>query len=89
MLLTPESKRTPDAARESDLMFRVISNVLPATFLTAFVISPSPTVSAAEQPHVVLVITDDRGYSDPSCHGNPGLKTPNIDQPFREHPLDA
>ncbi|MBI1247556.1 sulfatase-like hydrolase/transferase [bacterium] len=35
---------------------------------------------AAERPNVVLVMTDDQGYGDLACHGNPILKTPNIDQ---------
>ena len=35
---------------------------------------------ADERPNVVLVITDDQGYGDLSCHGNPVLKTPNIDR---------
>jgi len=35
--------------------------------------------SAADQPNVVIVITDDQGYGDLSCHGNPILKTPHID----------
>lgn len=33
----------------------------------------------ATQPNVVIVITDDQGYGDLSCHGNPVLKTPNLD----------
>lgn len=37
-------------------------------------------VSAADKPNVVIVITDDQGYGDLSCHGNPVLKTPHIDE---------
>ena len=37
-------------------------------------------VAAADKPNVVIVITDDQGHGDLSCHGNPVIKTPNIDQ---------
>ena len=40
--------------------------------------------SAAERPNVVLVITDDQGYGDLGCHGNPVLQTPNIDALYRQ-----
>ena len=36
--------------------------------------------NAADKPNVVIVITDDQGYGDLSCHGNPVLKTPEIDK---------
>lgn len=31
------------------------------------------------QPNVVLIITDDQGYGDMACHGNPVAQTPNLD----------
>ncbi|MFO0866210.1 MAG: arylsulfatase [Gemmataceae bacterium] len=35
---------------------------------------------AKRKPNIVFIITDDQGYGDLSCHGNPILKTPNIDK---------
>lgn len=35
---------------------------------------------AAEQPNIVLVLTDDQGYGDLGCHGHPFAKTPHIDK---------
>lgn len=36
------------------------------------------------RPNVVLVMTDDQGYFDLACHGNPDIHTPNIDKLFSE-----
>lgn len=39
---------------------------------------------ASDKPNVVIVMTDDQGYGDLSCHGNPVLKTPNIDDLYQQ-----
>lgn len=41
--------------------------------------SPLLAQTPARRPNVVLIMTDDQGYGDLSCHGNPYLKTPNLD----------
>jgi arylsulfatase A-like enzyme len=35
---------------------------------------------AARPPNVVLIIADDMGYGDLGCHGNPLIRTPNLDR---------
>ena len=35
---------------------------------------------ATDRPNVIIIFTDDQGYGDLSCHGNPILEPPNFDK---------
>ncbi len=44
-----------------------------------FVAATLPTLSQ-QKPNVIVLLTDDQGFGDFSCNGNPILKTPNLDK---------
>lgn len=48
-------------------------------YLAFLVLMLASLASNAQKPNVVIVLTDDQGYGDLSCHGNPWIKTPNMD----------
>ena len=39
---------------------------------------------AGARPNIIFILTDDQGYGDASVHGNPILKTQNLDRLHRE-----
>jgi len=41
-------------------------------------------MTSKNKPNVILIMTDDQGYGELGCHGNPILKTPNLDKLYAE-----
>ncbi|MBC8352900.1 MAG: sulfatase-like hydrolase/transferase [Planctomycetes bacterium] len=56
------------------ILFRI------ASVIACILLSGAGLGQAASKPNVILIMTDDQGYGDLSCHGNPTLKTPNLDR---------
>ena len=42
--------------------------------------SSSAEDSISEKPNILVIFIDDMGFADPSCFGNPLIKTPHIDK---------
>ena len=40
----------------------------------------STWAAPAQKPNIIFILTDDQGYGDISAHGNPTLRTPNLDR---------
>src|SRR5438477_3911502 len=57
----------------------LLSVVLLAPFTGRTLAEPLASLEA-RRPNIIFIITDDQGYGDLSCHGNPILKTPHIDK---------
>ncbi len=47
---------------------------------TALALTGLLSCDKSQKPNVILIITDDQGYGDLACHGNPIIKTPTMDK---------
>jgi arylsulfatase A len=45
---------------------------------------PWHSARAADQPNILLIVTDDQGYWDTGISGNPDIETPNMDRLAKE-----
>jgi arylsulfatase A len=50
------------------------------TLLMLTMLLPLQVMAQSEKPNFIIIFTDDQGYGDLGCYGNPTIKTPNIDQ---------
>ncbi len=58
-----------------------IKNLLPLTPAIALAATSCASVEAShDRPNVIVIMVDDQGYGDFSVHGNPVIKTPNLDR---------
>lgn len=52
----------------------------PCFLILSLLLATIAAAAAADRPNVILIMTDDQGYGDLSCHGNPVLQTPHLDR---------
>ena len=66
------------------MYFRDITSPIIASACILGMSLVSANAEMTNKPNVILIVTDDQGYGDLSCHGNPVLQTPNLDRLHKE-----
>src|SRR5687768_4552413 len=60
--------------------YLVLSTLLGLASLALFSILPQSPANAAEQPNILLIVSDDQGWPDLGCIGTKPIKTPHLDR---------
>lgn len=65
-------------------IFTLNKTVVLLLCILSFLSCTTITKQVKKQPNVIILLTDDQGYGDLSCHGNPDVKTPHLDKLYNE-----
>lgn len=63
-------------------VFLILFCCISVVSAVAFIDPGKTTVN--KRPNVIIILSDDQGYGDLSCHGNPVLQTPALDKLYGE-----
>ncbi len=58
----------------------IILNVILQFTLACVLVNLGSALGSESEPNVIIILTDDQGYGELSAHGNPVVKTPNLDR---------
>lgn len=61
-------------------MTAMTKNFLASAFTCLGIMLACQSVTAADKPNILFILTDDQGYGDLGCFGSTNIMTPNIDR---------